>query len=350
MKKKRIFGFLFLILFVIILTVFFSSRYYPIIFIFTSLIFIGSGFIFLEVFQKHTLFEDPIPEKYPDITILIPAHNEEETIASTIESVKNLKYPKKVEIIVLDDGSADNTYESVKKIKGIKIFRAEKNMGKAAILNKGISMAKGEIVGNIDADTYPEKDALIKMIGHFNNKNMGAVTTLVTVDKPKNFLQKLQQLEYYVAFGFWHKSLSTMDGLYVTPGPMSLYRKEALLKINGFDEGNITEDMEIALNLKQHGYQIECCTNTKVATGVPMTWKGYFKQRLRWYRGAIYNSLFKHRSLHFNKKNKDFGYFIFPLFLGTIFIGASLVFGIIFLNLRYFFNMSYVYIMEFLKG
>lgn len=349
LNKSRILGFLFLIAFIAILCIMFSSSYYPIIFILTSIIFIGSGFIFLDIFQKHTKFEDPIPERYPSITILIPAHNEEEGIAGTIGAVKKMEYPTPIEIIVLDDGSTDKTYEIAKRFKGIKIFRAEKNMGKAAVLNKGISLAKGEIVGNVDADTYPNKDVLMKMIGYFNDEKVGASTALVIVDKPKTFLEKLQQLEYYVAFGFWHKSLSTIDGLYVTPGPMSLYRKSALLKIGGYDEKNITEDMEIALNLKQHGYKIGCCINSKVSTSVPSTFKGYFKQRLRWYRGAIYNS-FKHKKLFFNKNNKHFGYFVFPLFLLTIFVGASLVFGTIFLNFKYFFNFIYIYSMEIIKG
>lgn len=347
---KRVFGVLLLVLFIYTLIYFFNSRYYNLIFIITSCIYVIYGLIFLDIFNKHTKFEDPVPTSFPSVSVLIPAHNEEETIVKTIEGVKNLEYKKPIEIIVLDDGSKDNTYSLIKDIKGIKVIKFEKNQGKASVLNYGIKLAKGDLIIVIDADTYPNKDSLMKMVGHFNNQQVGAVTTLVTVDKPRTFIQKLQELEYYAAFGFWHKSLSSIDGLYVTPGPMSIYRKSALKKIGGYDEGNITEDMEIALNLKKHGYKIECCTNTKVVTGVPKDWKTYIRQRLRWYRGAIYNSLFKHRSLHFNSENKEFGYFIFPLFVTTIFIASSLFFGIVFLNVKILINSLYTFFMNVTSG
>ena len=333
-KVNRVFGALFLVIFISILVVLFNSKYHITIFIVASFVYVIYGLIILNIFEKHTNFEDPTPTKFPSLSVVIPAHNEELSIVGTINAVKNLEYPKPFEIIVLDDGSTDGTYEKIKNIKGINFVRFKKNKGKAVVLNHGVSIAKGELIVAIDADTYPRKDALMKMVGYFDDSKMGAVTTIVTVDKPKSFLQKIQELEYYAAFGFWHKSLSTIDCLYVTPGPMSIYRKSALLEIGGYDEGNITEDMEIALNLKKHGYRIACCVNTKVSTGVPDTLKGFIRQRLRWYRGAIYNSMFKHSSLHFDKKNKEFGFFIFPLFVSTIFITASLLFGIIFLNVK----------------
>ncbi|MDD5649937.1 MAG: glycosyltransferase family 2 protein [Candidatus Nanoarchaeia archaeon] len=350
MNYNRIIGLVFLIVFIFFLVIFFNSSYYNLIFIITSCIYVIYGLIFLDIFNKHTIFEDPIATKYPSVSVLIPAHNEEESIVKTINAVKNLEYKKPLEIIVLDDGSTDNTYNYIKDIKGIKVIKFEKNKGKAAVLNHGISIAKGELVIVIDADTYPKKEALMKMVGYFEDQTVGAVTTVVTVDKPKTLLQKLQSLEYYAAFGFWHKSLSAIDGLYVTPGPMSIYRKSALLKIKGYDEENITEDMEIALNLKKHGYKLACCTNTKVVTGVPKDIKSYIRQRLRWYRGAIYNSLFKHRSMHFNSQNKEFGFFIFPLFVATIFIASSLFFGILFLNTKILINTFYSFLMNISNG
>ncbi|MBU0962901.1 MAG: glycosyltransferase [Nanoarchaeota archaeon] len=347
---NRVFGVLFLVIFISVLVVLFNSKYYNLIFIVSSFVYIIYGLVFLNIFEKHTDFSDPIPKYYPKLTVLIPAHNEESTILDTIKGVKNLEYPKPLEIIVLDDGSADGTYEKIKNIKDVKVVRFEKNKGKASVLNHGISISKGEFIVTIDADTYPQKDALMKMIGHFNDLKVGAVTTLVTVDKPKSFLQRLQELEYYAAFGFWHKSLSSIDCLYVTPGPMSIYRRKALLEIGGYDEGNITEDMEIALNLKKHSYKIACCVNTKVSTGVPYNIKSFIRQRLRWYRGALYNSLFKHKSLHFDKKNIEFGFFIFPLFLSTIFIAASLIFGIIFLNVKIIIDTISLFLMNLSAG
>lgn len=303
-----------------------------VIFMASSFFFITIWMIFVVIFvtaPDARILTDPKPRRFPSLTILIPAHNEEKAIARSISAVKSMRYPRPFEIIVLNDGSTDGTGEIAKGIKGVKVLTFDRKMGKAKSLNKGVGVAKGELVATIDADTYPSRDALLKMVGHFGDRKVGAAVTLVTVKKPGNFLQKIQYMEYYVAFGFWHKALSIVDGLHVTPGPMSIYRKSALLEAGGFDEDNLTEDMEIAFALKKAGYRIECSVNTKVETDVPDTLKGYFRQRLRWYRGAIYNLLVKHRDMVFNRSYGTFGMLVVPQMVATMFLGTVMSIGMI---------------------
>ncbi len=310
---------------------------YKLIFMAGFFFFITIWMIFVVIFitaPDARILTDPKPRRFPTLTVLIPAHNEEKAIAKSIGAVKSMKYPRPFEIIVLNDGSTDRTGEIAGGIEGVRVLTFDRKMGKARSLNKGIGIATGELVATIDADTYPSRDALLKMVGHFGDPKVGAVVTLVTVKNPSNLLQKIQYIEYYMAFGFWHKALSIVDGLHVTPGPMSIYRKSALLEAGKFDEENLTEDMEIAFALKKAGYGIECSVNTRVETDVPDTLSGYLRQRLRWYRGAIYNLLVKHRDMVFNRSYGTFGMLVVPQMVATMFLGTALTIGAISLSIN----------------
>jgi len=304
------------------------------IFTISSTIFVTQAAIFLVALEE-TDTKDPKPKRYPSLTIIVPAYNAADTIEKSLRHILAMEYPKKFKVIVIDDGSTDGTYEKIKKFKGITIIRNKKNMGKAVSLNKVLKKVKTELVANIDSDTYPSKDALMKMVGYFNDPKVGAVTVLILPSKPRNFLQKIQEFEYYVAFGFWHKSISSLRSLYVTPGPMTIYRTKAVKEVGGFDEGNITEDMEIALALQEKGWKIECCVNTKVYTEVPHTLRSYFRQRIRWYRGKIFNGL-KYKHLIFNKFYGQFGMFVFPVTFIVEFLSMVVLIGFITINSKRF--------------
>ena len=145
--------------------------------------------------------------------------------------------------------------------------------------------------------------------------------TFITVSNPRNLLQKIQQLEYWTSFGFFFKTLASVDSVYVTPGPMALYRKEVMLKLGGYDEKNYTEDMEIALRLQKYGYKIRACHETVVYTETPRTLMRLFKQRVRWYRGGLMN-IFKYLEMLFDNNFKDFGQFVLPNTLSAGFISV----------------------------
>ncbi len=233
-------------------------------------------------------------------------------------------YPRKKEIIIVDDGSTDKTYEIAKKIKGIKVFR-KKNGGKANALNFGLKHARGEIVVCVDADSYPEKNALLKTIPFFE-KNVAAVATSVLIKNPKNILEKLQEMEY-IMIAWSRKILEYLDAIYVTPGPMSFYKRKVLLKIGGFDEKNLTEDIEIAWRLMKHKYKIKMALDAKVRTRPQKNLKKWWHQRLRWNIGGLQTFL-KYFNLFLNKEFKNIGMFLLPMssisyvltFVGLIFL------------------------------
>ncbi|MCX8174942.1 MAG: glycosyltransferase family 2 protein [Candidatus Micrarchaeota archaeon] len=268
--------------------------------------------------EKHL----PAPKRYPSVSIVIPSYNSKATIFRCIDACKKMEYPSPFEIIVVEDGSTDGSYELLKKEKGIRLLKNPRNMGKSCALNCGIAAAKGEVIGCVDSDTYPEKDTLLKAMKHFYEKeNVGAVVVFICVNEPKTILQRIQEIEYWVSFGFFFRVIAHIDGIYVTPGPTAFYRKSVLEKLGGFDEKNLSEDLEIALRMQKMGYRIAACHDARVWTEVPSDLYRLYRQRLRWYRGGIMNML-RYSDLFFNPKHGDFGFFVLPTMLGSGFFAA----------------------------
>lgn len=278
-------------------------------------------------FEEEKSINLPKIKKWPNVSIIIPCYNSSDTVLKTIEACKALEYRAKKEIIVVDDGSTDNVFEKLKKIDNIKAFRKEKNSGKGAALNYGIekSSKDSEIIICVDADSYPQEDTLLKAVPYFYlEEKVGAVVLYISAYKPKTLAQRMQQIEYWISMGFMLRIVSLIDSIYVTPGPMALYKKEVFNKIGFFDENNLTEDMEIALRMQRHGWKIKACHDSVVYTETPKTFFSLFKQRIRWFRGGI-NNVLNYADMVFNIKYGALGFFIMPLILITGFCGSILV-------------------------
>ena len=276
--------------------------------------------------------EDPKPKNYPTVTIAVPAHNEEKSIGKTLENILNLKYPKKPEVIVVDDRSTDGT-SRIAKSYGVKVLRLKEHGGKAKALNTALSVARGDLFAFVDADTFVGPELLKRSVGYFNDKNVAAVIAGMKVHKPKNILQRMQQVEYVLVM-LARKILTFLNALYVTPG-CAIYRKDVLKKVGGFDEKTLTEDLEIGLRLHKAGYYIGYCATTFSETSVPKTIRGFFRQRIRWHRGLLHN-MSKYQELFF--EHSHFGYFVFPIMLlGSVLlvIAYSLFLTLSFAELAY---------------
>jgi len=252
-------------------------------------IFLGVLFLISLIEGRHRI-RNPKPTRFPFVSVIIPAYNEQENIRKTIESARKLDYPN-FEILVVDDGSTDNTFKIASQIATkdprIKAF-SKKNGGKASALNFAIKRSKGEVIATLDADSFVMSDALMKMIGYLEDPRVASVTPSMKVYRPKNVLQKIQQVEY--VFGIlYRKIFAFMNMIHVTPGPFSLYKKSFFERHGGFDEKTTTEDMEIAMRMQTHHYRIENSVDAVVYTVSPDTLKELTKQRTRWYYGLIKN-------------------------------------------------------------
>lgn len=281
-------------------------------FIVLSVVFLFVGSVMLAAYLKFSREKKKELEKLPSVSVLIPCYNRAHSIEKCVNSVKAMRYPKAFEIIVVDDASTDNSYKLLKKMRGIKLVRNKKNSGKAASLNRAMKIAKGDVVACIDADTYPAPEALERMAACFYNEKVGAVSALIKPCETKNLLQKAQEIEYLIGFGFSQSAMSSINSIIVTPGPMALYRRQLLIDLGDYDEHNLTEDMEIALRIRKNHYDIVACPTAKVFTETPASWKGWLRQRQRWYRGKIFNT-YKYREMLFNFEYGEVAHFGLPL-------------------------------------
>jgi len=269
-------------------------------------------------------------KNYPSLSILIASYNSKRTIVECINSVKNLKYPRKLEIVVVNDGSTDGSELMLKKMKGITLINLKKNSGKAVALNTGLKFIKNDYVACIDSDTYPESDTFLKTMGYFTDAKVGAVTCLILPDKKQSLIQRIQFIEYAMGFGLWTTLLSSIDSMTMIPGPMTIFKREFFVKAGGYEDGNLTEDMEIGLRLQKYGYKIKTCFEAVAYTDIPDTLGKLFKQRDRWYRGRIFN-LMGYKELFFSKKNFDLGFFSLPYLFALELVSVIMLFKVGFL-------------------
>ena len=286
--------------------------------------------LYLTIFLVLTFFESPMRKKKeklkkdPYISIIIPAYNEENTIADTMKSVFALDYPKnKLELIVVNDGSTDKTLEIAKKTSlnsnGIHVnIIDQKNTGKGAAMNNAIRQSKGEFFVSLDADSFVSAQTLKKMVPYFEDEQVASVSAIMKVRNPKTLVQKMQWLEY-IMYAFIKIILSNIHCIHVTPGPFSMYRKKIIQSIGGFDETSIVEDQEIAYRLQKNHYKLAQTYDGDVTTIAPATIKALYTQRNRWFKGSLM-TLYDYRSLIFNKKYGDFGMFQLPSIVSGMFL------------------------------
>ncbi|MBL7051965.1 MAG: glycosyltransferase family 2 protein [Nanoarchaeota archaeon] len=290
--------------------------------------------VFLAMFWMIVLFtrDNTKKEKLgydPLFSVIVPAYNEEASVEGTLQSLVDLEYPKdKIEIVVVNDGSKDNTQSIVEKfiashpLDNIKLINQE-NQGKGRAMNNALAIIKGEFFACLDADSFIKSDALKFMLPYFCEEQVAAVCPLLKVKKPENILQKVQWYEYII--NMFYKDLNArLDCIHVTPGPFSVFRTKVIQDLGGYNEETITEDLEIAIRLQKHNYKLKQDFDAIVETVAPKTWKTLFRQRTRWYKGSVDNTV-AYKDMIFNKKYGDFGYVRMPTIILSGIIAVVLV-------------------------
>jgi len=291
--------------------------------------------LFIYVRNRKTIFDYPEAQKNYSVSFVVPAYNEGKTIEESLKHILEIEYDNILEIIVVNDCSTDDTQEVVERMmrknKKIKLINNTINLGNAAgSQNVGLKLAKGEIIAVVDADSFPARDSIRKMVGFFDDPKVGAVTCPVLARNQDKFIEKMQALEYQT-ISFARKLLEYVDSIYVTPGPLALYRREAILGIGGFDESNLTQDIESTWHVAKNGWDRKMSLSTNVTSQVPSKWKVWALQRRRWNIGGI-QCIKKYRK-DIGKKGM-LGMFIIPLFVIGLFWGmlGIGIFGYIFLS------------------
>jgi len=268
--------------------------------------------IFHKLREKKEIFQ---PSTYkPRVSIIVPAYNEEKVLARTLEALLETEYANK-EIIVVDDGSKDNTYSVASEFsrRGVKVVR-RLNGGKFAALNTGIAVSSGEIIMTVDADSMVARAAITEMVRGFEDPQVGGVAGNLKVFNRNNLLTKLQALEYIVQIQIVRRAFENFGSLTVASGAFSAFRKSALEEAGYYDPDYLLEDFDITIKmLKSH--QVLHGSNEAVCyTEAPETLRDVYRQRLSWFRGDFQN-FWKHRDAFFNPRFGIMSKLTFPFML-----------------------------------
>ena len=289
--------------------------------------------IYLRNFDK--IYEFIKPNKIYSLSIVVPCYNESDSIGKTIEHLVSSSYAGLKKIYVVDDCSKDSSFKIIqayaKKYPDLVVaLQTPKNTGCAAgSKNYGAQFVKTELVGFTDADSYPAKDAIYNMVGFFNDPKIGAVTSKVLVHNKNNLLEIMQAIEYKM-IAFTRRLLGFIGAIYVTNGPLSIYRKKAFDEVNGFDAKNLTEDIEITWHLVKKKWEIAMSMLAEVYTTAPSKYSVWYNQRIRWNVGGI-QTIEKYKETFF--RHGMLGLFILPFFVISWLLGLV---GLGFLGYRIF--------------
>ena len=256
----------------------------------------------------------------PLVSIIVPAYNEEVNAVSSIDNLLKCNYPD-FEIIFVDDGSTDNTYEKVKaafeNIKAVKIF-TKQNGGKASALNYGVGQSNADFVVCIDADTKLAYDAVSMLMRnfylsteHLENEKVGAVAGAVKVGNEVNILTKWQNIEYITSQNFDRKGFAYMNAITVIPGAIGAFRRDAVLSSGGFTTDTLAEDCDITIRILKEGYKVINEPMAHAFTEVPEHMSQFMKQRVRWSFGVL-QTFWKHKDALFNVNYKSLGFIALP--------------------------------------
>jgi cellulose synthase/poly-beta-1,6-N-acetylglucosamine synthase-like glycosyltransferase len=263
------------------------------------LIYAARQYLFVYAAFRHS--KDPEPPIYKakhTVSILIPAHNEEKVIGRTLEYMSKLEYPLgKLEIIVLDDASKDNTsriaHEFAEKFSQIHVIdRQVGGKGKGDVLNQGIKESKNEIILIFDADYTPAPDTIYRLVRWFDDPKVGLVQGKIdVVNKDENLLTKMIHTERCA--GFLCDQLAR-DKLKVSNqygGTAGGFRRELIQKVGEWAPDTFCEDTDLTCRTLLAGYKVKYDVTVNCGEEAPDKLKVYYKQRYRWIRGHVICSL-----------------------------------------------------------
>ncbi len=254
------------------------------------------------------------PDYAPRVTVLIPAYNEGKVIVRTIRSVMMSNY-KHIRVVVIDDGSKDNTYQAAVDAypadiaSGRLTVLRKANGGKADALNYALERISEEVYVGIDADGVIAHDAISNLVCHFADPKIGAVAGNAKVGNRVNLWTRWQALEYITSQNFERRALDLFDVVMVVPGAIGAWRARAVKEGGGYHTNTVAEDADLTMNLLEQGYSVIYEDRALAFTEAPVDMDGLMRQRFRWSFGIL-QAVFKH--IGAIKQRRAMGYFALP--------------------------------------
>ena len=265
------------------------------------------------------------PETGPLVSVLIPCFNEEKVIASSVARILESAWSR-LEVIVLDDGSSDDTSGEVERHFGsdprVRLMRFP-NGGKALALNRGLDQVKGDIVVALDADTQFAPATIARLARWFADPRVGAVAGNALVGNRGNIITRWQALEYVTAQNLERRALAALGAVTVVPGAVGAWRRSALEQLGGYPSDTLAEDQDLTMAVQAVGWRVEFDPDARAYTEAPQTVDGLLKQRFRWSFGTL-QCLWKHRESTFNTRRPILGFVALPqIWLFQIFLATA---------------------------
>lgn len=250
----------------------------------------------------------------PSVAVVVPAYNEENVVLQTVHSLLACQHPKAFAIIVVDDGSSDDTYRVLcDAFAGHPLVTivTRPNAGKPAALNYGISLTKADIVVTLDADTVFARDTILLLAAWFADPKVGAVAGNAKVGNRINLLTRCQALEYVTSQNLDRRALTVLDSVTVVPGAVGAWRRDVVERAGGFSGETLAEDADLTIRIQRMGYAVAYEERAIALTEAPDTLRGFLRQRFRWMFGTL-QVAWKHKGALLRPRYGLLGFFGLP--------------------------------------
>jgi len=287
---------------------------------------------------RRTANED---EYLPTVSVLVPAYNEAVGIARSVRSLLDSDYPN-LEIVVVDDGSSDETAAIVTAIDapGLHLVRQD-NAGKPDALNTGLAVSTGEIVVMVDGDTLFERDTMRLLVSPLRDPEVGAVSGNTKVGNRRTLLGKWQHIEYVLGFNLDRRVYEVLQCTPTVPGAIGAFRRSTLDAVGGVSGDTLAEDTDLTMAIGRTGQRVVYASQARAWTEAPAGLGSLWRQRYRWTFGTM-QAMWKHRAaiLTHNPADRNIGrralpymlFFQVALPLAAPLIDLYALYGLIFLD------------------
>ena len=254
----------------------------------------------LQVALARRHVRQPIPvsrarrARLPDVSIVVPAYNEQQGIAACVRSLATADYPN-LDIVVVDDGSTDDTAAVVARLAlpNVRLLR-QPNAGKPAALNNGIHLAQHDLLVLVDGDTVFERDAVRALVAPFAQAEVGAVAGNTKVGNRRGMIGRWQHIEYVMGLNLDRRMFDVLQCMPTVPGAIGAFRREALEDVNGVKDDTLAEDTDLTMAICRAGWRVVYAADACAWTEVPASLGQLWQQRYRWSFGTM-QAMWKHR-------------------------------------------------------
>lgn len=271
----------------------------------------------------------------PFVSVLVPAHNEAAVIARSVQAMLKLDYPS-FEVIVIDDGSTDDTLAALAPLMAderLRVVHKASNEGKAMALNDALPLARGEILMGLDADAEPDPMMLRFIVPHFDSPRVAAVTGNPRVRNTDTFLSRLQAVEFSSIISLLRRAQRVWGRIVTVSGVVAAMRRSAVYDVGGYSPDMPTEDIELTWKLQKRHYDVRYEPRAVCWMTVPQSWRGLWRQRLRWARGLA-QVLQRHADVMVTWKSRR----LWPVYVES---SLSILWSVCFVFLALLWTLSY---------